>query len=71
MKNLKVLVPFMLRGERVAVGDVLSPEAFGEDSADEWKNLLNMKQPRLELTDEKVGKASSRKGAAAPAAPAA
>lgn len=57
-KNLKVLVPILINGEHNAVGDVVAKSDF-KDKGD-WQNLaFAFDPPRLEETDEPVGKATA------------
>lgn len=52
--NLIALRQILVKGVVVEVGEVIPKTAF-EESGD-WKNLVNMKPPRLAETDAKVGK---------------
>lgn len=60
-KNLKTLVEFRKKGEKVKVGEVIAKSSF--PTKGEWLNLVNMKPPRLEETDEPVGKPAVEKPA--------
>lgn len=57
--NVKSVVNFMLDGEVVRVGDVVSKKAFPNKS--DWQNLVNMEPARAEETADKVGKVKPAK----------
>lgn len=54
LPNVKALQEFRLKGAKVVVGEVVSKGDFANKQ--DWLNLLNMPKPRIEETDEKVGK---------------
>ena len=58
MSNVKCLVAFMLNGEKIAVGQVVSKEKFTNKG--DWLNLCHMRPARAEETNEKVGKPASK-----------
>lgn len=64
MKNVKALRQFLLNGEVVVVGEVVSKSRF--ENAGEWQNLVNMKPAKLVETDEAVGKPKVGKSASVP-----
>lgn len=53
-KNVKALVEFRLKGAKVKQGEVIAKDAFA--SKGDWQNLAHMTPPRVEETDEPVGK---------------
>jgi len=58
-KNVKALQQIMLKGRKVVVGEVVAKSDF--PAKQDWQNLLNMPKPRLEETDEPVGKPKAGK----------
>lgn len=69
-KNVKATQQFMLKGRKVETGEVVAKTDF--PNKQDWQNLLHMSKPRVEETDEAVGKpkaAAKGKAAADPAMP--
>lgn len=55
MKNVRALQQFRLKGVVVNEGEVVAKTAF--PNMQDWQNLLHMPKPRIEETDDPVGKA--------------
>lgn len=55
-KNVRALMPFMLKGRKVAEGEIVAKSDF--PNAQDYRNLLNMNKPRVEETNDKVGAAA-------------
>jgi len=53
-KNVKVLQAIMLKGRKVNEGEVVAKSDF--PNKQDWLNLLHMPKPRIEETDDPVGK---------------
>lgn len=53
-KNVKATQQFLLKGKVVQVGEVVAKSSF--TNKQDWQNLLHMPKPRVEETDEAVGK---------------
>lgn len=65
-KNVRALVSFRLKGVPIEVGEVVKKEEFPNRAS--WQNLLNMEPPRVEETNDSVGKAKKKPKAALPGA---
>lgn len=52
--NIIALRSFMLKGSKVAVGEVVAKADF--PTKGDWQNLCHMTPAKAEETDEKVGK---------------
>lgn len=67
LKNLKVInTGIRVAGAAYCVGDIIAKDAFPNKAS--WQNLLHMAKPRVEETDDAVGKAKP-KAKAKPALP--
>jgi len=54
-KNVRALQQFRLKGEVVSEGEVVAKSRFANKQ--DWQNLLHMPKPRIEETNDPVGKA--------------
>jgi len=63
-KNVRALQEFMLKGKKVSEGEVVAKTSFSHKQ--DWQNLLHMNKPRVEETNDPVGKPKA-KSAKAPA----
>lgn len=60
LNNIRALASFRLKGEVIAVGQVVSKGDFAKKA--DWQNLCNMNpKPRAEETDDAVGKPKAAK----------
>ena len=58
-KNVRALSAFMVKGAKVAKGEVIAKSSFPEKQ--DWMNLLHMPKPRIEETADAVGKPKAGK----------
>jgi hypothetical protein len=54
LKNVRALQEIRVNGTKVAKGEVIPKSTFA--AKQDWQNLLHMPKPRVEETDDKVGK---------------
>lgn len=61
-KNIRALRAFRLKGEVIAVGEVVKKSEFAKKG--EWQNLCHMDPAKAEETNDDVGKPKAEKATA-------
>ena len=60
-KNIKVLVPFRLKGKGLAKDQIVAKSEFANKA--DWQNLCHMEPARAEATNDAVGAPKAKKAA--------